>query len=194
MQTGQRSLASHSCSSRKIRSSTSRSRPAGPICSCVVCVITSHIHPFPSLSSPKKAVYKPVYAPATVLYLPFLSIGPEIRRTLSYFLGLTSPCTCDIIIKPFRAGETGATHAGVAELADARDLKSRGRDPVPVRPRSPAPYRGVEQLAARRAHNPEVVGSSPTSATIKHRISYEIRCFSALFVLEAYGSKSGATL
>ena len=29
------------------------------------------------------------------------------------------------------------------------------------------PYRGVEQLEARRAHNPEVVGSSPASATIK---------------------------
>ena len=29
------------------------------------------------------------------------------------------------------------------------------------------PYRGVEQLEARRAHNPEVVGSSPTSATTK---------------------------
>jgi len=29
------------------------------------------------------------------------------------------------------------------------------------------------------AHNPEVVGSSPASATIKkHRISKEIRCFS----------------
>ena len=28
-------------------------------------------------------------------------------------------------------------------------------------------YRGVEQLAARRAHNPEVVGSSPASATKK---------------------------
>ena len=27
------------------------------------------------------------------------------------------------------------------------------------------PYRGVEQLVARRAHNPEVVGSSPASAT-----------------------------
>ena len=40
-------------------------------------------------------------------------------------------------------------------------------------------YRGVEQLEARRAHNPEVVGSSPASATIKkHRISKEIRCFS----------------
>ena len=30
-----------------------------------------------------------------------------------------------------------------------------------------ARYRGVEQLEARRAHNPEVVGSSPASATIK---------------------------
>ena len=57
--------------------------------------------------------------------------------------------------------------AGVAELADARDLKSRGRNPVPVRPRSPAPYRGVEQLAARRAHNPEVGGSSPPPATTR---------------------------
>ena len=55
----------------------------------------------------------------------------------------------------------------MAELADARDLKSRGSDPVPVRPRSPAPYRGVEQLVARRAHNPEAEGSSPSSATIK---------------------------
>ena len=52
-------------------------------------------------------------------------------------------------------------------MADARDLKSRGSDPVPVRPRSPAPYRGVEQLVARRAHNPEVAGSSPASATIR---------------------------
>ena len=26
-------------------------------------------------------------------------------------------------------------------------------------------YRGVEQLVARRAHNPEVVGSSPSPAT-----------------------------
>ena len=32
-------------------------------------------------------------------------------------------------------------------------------------------YRGVEQLEARRAHNPEVVGSSPASAT---RITPEI--------------------
>ena len=27
-------------------------------------------------------------------------------------------------------------------------------------------YRGVEQLVARRAHNPKVVGSSPSSATM----------------------------
>ncbi len=32
----------------------------------------------------------------------------------------------------------------------------------------PSKYRGVEQLVARRAHNPEVVGSSPASATIKN--------------------------
>ena len=28
-------------------------------------------------------------------------------------------------------------------------------------------YRGVEQLVARRAHNPEVVGSNPSPATIQ---------------------------
>ena len=72
-----------------------------------------------------------------------------------------------------------ATHAGVAELADARDLKSRGSDPVPVRPRSPAPYRGVEQLVARRAHNPEVAGSSPVPATRKKEV--EIRYLYFLF-------------
>ena len=35
----------------------------------------------------------------------------------------------------------------------------------------PLPYRGVEQLEARRAHNPEVVGSSPASATRKGKQS-----------------------
>ena len=32
--------------------------------------------------------------------------------------------------------------------------------------RAQTKYRGVEQLVARRAHNPKVVGSSPSSATI----------------------------
>ena len=31
------------------------------------------------------------------------------------------------------------------------------------------PHRGVEQLVARRAHNPKVVGSSPTPATTKEQ-------------------------
>ena len=30
-------------------------------------------------------------------------------------------------------------------------------------------YRGVEQMVARRAHNPEVAGSSPVPATTKTR-------------------------
>ena len=33
--------------------------------------------------------------------------------------------------------------------------------------RVPVKYRGVEQSVARRAHNPKVVGSSPSSATKK---------------------------
>ena len=55
-------------------------------------------------------------------------------------------------------------------MVDTGDLKSPGSNTVPVRVRSPAPsgtikYRGVEQLVARRAHNPEVGGPSPPSAT-----------------------------
>ena len=61
----------------------------------------------------------------------------------------------------------------MAELADAQDLKScETYTFVPVRFRSSAPaygvkiqYRGVEQLVARRAHNPKVVGSNPAPAT-----------------------------
>ena len=61
----------------------------------------------------------------------------------------------------------------MAELADAQDLKSCDSNIVPVRPRFSAPTsvtrtsyrRGVEQLVARRAHNPEVVGSNPSPAT-----------------------------
>ena len=37
----------------------------------------------------------------------------------------------------------------------------------------PSEYRGVEQLVARRAHNPEVVGSSPASATKNRRFHHE---------------------
>ena len=51
--------------------------------------------------------------------------------------------------------------------------------------RVPPKYRGVEQLVARRAHNPEVVGSSPASATIK---SPEIVRFQDFFLL--FGIKS----
>ena len=70
-------------------------------------------------------------------------------------------------------------------MADARDLKSRGSDPVPVRPRSPAPrFRGVEQLVARRAHNPEVAGSNPVPATNKSLKSYD---FSELYFYNFFG-------
>ncbi len=34
------------------------------------------------------------------------------------------------------------------------------------------PHRGVEQLAARRAHNPQVPGSSPGPATKKQKIAF----------------------
>ena len=91
-----------------------------------------------------------------------------------------------VILKNRQERDRKATHAGVAELADARDLKSRGRNPVPVRPRSPAPYRGIEQLVARRAHNPEVGGSSPPPAT---RNPLESPDSSGLFLLSATFSR-----
>ncbi len=45
---------------------------------------------------------------------------------------------------------------------------------------NPGKYRGVEQLVARRAHNPEAAGSSPVPATKSPRISREIRGLSLL--------------
>ena len=94
--------------------------------------------------------------------------------------------------------------AGMAELADAQDLKSC--DPYRSYRFDPGfrhhlqlgfcelnhksqmavifyiRCRGVEQLVARRAHNPEVAGSNPVPATINPLISVEIRGFS-LFLL-----------
>ena len=52
-------------------------------------------------------------------------------------------------------------------------------------------YRGVEQLEARRAHNPEVVGSSPASATRKKsRYLLKIAGFCCLFG-DFWGEKLG---
>ena len=46
-------------------------------------------------------------------------------------------------------------------------------------------YRGVEQLAARRAHNPEVVGSNPSPATTKVLKSFDFRTFSLFMRLKS---------
>ena len=54
--------------------------------------------------------------------------------------------------------------------------------------RSASEYRGVEQLAARRAHNPEVVGSSPASATKNRRFHHENGGFPNFMRLKQYGS------
>ena len=43
-------------------------------------------------------------------------------------------------------------------------------------------YRGVEQMVARRAHNPEVAGSSPVPATNKSSLKRKFqRAFSFAF-------------
>ena len=75
------------------------------------------------------------------------------------------------------------TRAGVAELADARDLKSREVTLVPVRPRPPAPNIAEwSSPLARRAHNPKVVGSNPASATKKDSIADTISAMEFCFI------------
>ena len=77
-------------------------------------------------------------------------------------------------------------NAGVAEQADARDLKSRDAkasyrfDPGHRHHLSDRgkKYRGVEQLVARRAHNPEAAGSSPTPATKEKNTVHRMVFFS----------------
>ena len=49
--------------------------------------------------------------------------------------------------------------------------------------------RGVEQLVARRAHNPKVVGSSPASATTK---ASEQVCSGAFFIRFAKSFNRGS--
>ena len=46
-------------------------------------------------------------------------------------------------------------------------------------------YRGVEQMVARRAHNPEVAGSSPVPATTKHVETSVSACFFFCFQMKS---------
>ena len=59
--------------------------------------------------------------------------------------------------------------------------------------RSEVIRRGVEQSVARRAHNPEVVGSSPSPATIKKKVPYrDFLFYTYQEGLEGHGSELGA--
>ena len=94
---------------------------------------------------------------------------------------LTPVRECDNIIE--RSSETGATLCRSGGIGRRPGLKipweqSRaGSTPV-----SGTTYRGIEQLVARRAHNPEVGGSSPPPAT---RNPLESPDFSGLFLFLA---------
>ena len=48
-------------------------------------------------------------------------------------------------------------------------------------------YRGVEQLVARRAHNPEVVGSNPSPATTEVLKSQDFRTFFCAYATKKFG-------
>ena len=54
-----------------------------------------------------------------------------------------------------------------------------------------AEYRGVEQLEARRAHNPEVVGSSPASATITGTVMDTNVSVTVSFFIPTFTPKQG---
>ena len=54
-------------------------------------------------------------------------------------------------------------------------------------------YRGVEQLEARRAHNPEVVGSSPASATITDTVMDTNVSVTVSFFIPIFTPKRGET-
>ena len=59
--------------------------------------------------------------------------------------------------------------------------------------RVPPQYRGVEQLEARRAHNPEVVGSSPASATITDTVMDTNVSVTVSFFISIFTPKRGKT-
>ena len=44
-------------------------------------------------------------------------------------------------------------------------------------------YRGMEQLVARRAHNPKVTGSSPVPATLERDASASFFCLGRILAL-----------
>ena len=100
---------------------------------------------------------------------PLFALLVEVHREIFEKRGLTEGQKCGILIL--------ANLRRCGGMVDTGDLKSPGSNTVPVRVRSPAPfpvpnkYRGVEQLVARRAHNPEVRGSSPLSATNERTVA-----------------------
>ena len=53
-----------------------------------------------------------------------------------------------------------------SRVVKGADCKSAGFAFIGSNPIPPTKYRGVEQLVARRAHNPKVAGSSPAPATM----------------------------
>ena len=60
------------------------------------------------------------------------------------------------------------TFGGIPERPKGADCKSAVFDFEGSNPSPSTIHRGVEQLVARRAHNPKVAGSSPVPATIHY--------------------------
>ena len=59
-----------------------------------------------------------------------------------------------------------SNYGWMPEWLKGADCKSAGFAFIGSNPIPPTKYRGVEQLVARRAHNPKVAGSSPAPATM----------------------------
>ncbi len=107
------------------------------------------------------------------------------ERKLFFKKVLTTNGKCAIISRRTEKGKQviWVCNAGVAEQVDARDLKSRDAkasyrfDSGHRHHRNDHKYRGVEQLVARRAHNPEAVRFKSHPRNQKEKASYDVFSF-----------------
>ena len=122
----------------------------------------SKLNKFPSDDTNNTEQRRP-HAESPLFFVGLRSYGCAARNYLLYHFcakGLTCGVRCAIIsfVARRRNGGTGR-RPGLKIPWDENPVPVRSRFPAPIRRTLESPfgtYRGVEQLVARRAHNPEV--------------------------------------
>ena len=122
----------------------------------------SKLNKFPSDDTNNTEQRRP-HAESPLFFVGLRSYGCAARNDLLYHFcakGLTCGARCAIIsfVERRRNGGTGR-RPGLKIPWDENPVPVRSRFPAPIRRTLESPfgtYRGVEQLVARRAHNPEV--------------------------------------